>query len=347
VRVAEPQKVVQPIPWERAIPRLSSPMTIGEFVKLKFIPEFVANKRMAGRNYFKAILKHVIPPEHVARLLPSHPGGVKAKLEFIPGWPYIDALPLVQVDGEVIQRLTSAALEHGYSIQTATHVRNVIRSIFSHAIRTGFYLQPNPAACVTLPRIERKTDHSLALTQLRAVLDTMGYPERELVLMTVLTDMSIVEICGLQWKYVNLFISSRIVEGEVIPPVTAAVRRQSYRGILSNVTRSRKRNVPISRPLATLLNELKTRKQFIGPDDFVLVSRNGNPIHPGNLAARRLKVIGESLQIPGLAWSVFYKTRIKLRAELGAKFHEQLNDVVSFRKSIQSLFHEPPCRSTQ
>ncbi len=174
----------------------------------------------------------------------------------------------------------------------------------------------------------------------------MGYPERELVLLTVLTDMTIVEICGLQWKYVNLLNSSRLVEGEVIPPITAAIRRQSYRGVLSNVIRSRKRIIPISRALAALLNELKRRKQFTGPDDFVLVSRNGNPIHPGNLAARRLKFIGESLQIPGLAWSVFYKTRIKLRSELGANFCEQFNDVVSFPKSIQSQFREPPCRST-
>jgi len=306
-------------------------MTIGEFVKLKFIPEFVANKRTAGRSHFKAILKHVIPPEHVARLLPSQPGGVKAKLAFIPGWPYIDALPLSQVNCDVIQRLTSAALERGYSIQTATHVRNVIRSIFSHAIRTGFYLRPNPAASVALPRIKRKADHSLALNQLRAVLGTMGYPERELVLLTVLTDMTIVEISGLQWKYVNLFDSSRIVEGEVIPPMTAAVRRQSYRGVLSNVIRSRKRIIPISSVLAALLNELRARKHFTGPDDFVLVSRNGNPIHPGNLAARRLKFIGESLQIPGLAWSVFYKTRINLRSELGAHFCEQFSDVVPFQ----------------
>jgi hypothetical protein len=325
----------------------SGSMTIGDFVKLKFIPEFVAKKKTAGRNHFRAILKHVMPPEHIVRLLPSQPRGVKAKLAFIPGWPYIDELPLSRVNGDVIQRLTSAVLERGYSIQTATHVRNVIRSIFSHAIREGFYFEPNPAACVVLPRIERKSGDSLSFTQLQAVLCTMGYPERELVLLTLLTDMTIVETCGLQWKYVNLLSTSRIVEGgDVIPPFATAVRRQSYRGVLSNVLRSRKRLIPISHTLATLLNGLKTRKQFTGPDDFVLASRNGNPIYPDNLAARRLKFIGGSLQIPGLAWSVFYKTRVKLRSELGASFCEQLNDAVSFPKSMQTKFHEPPCRST-
>jgi integrase len=320
-------------------------MTTVEFVEHKFIPEFVANKRTAGRDHFKAILKHVLPPEHVVRLFPSQPSKVKAKLESVPGWPYIDALPLSQVNSTVIQRLTSAALDRGYSIQTAVHLRNVVRSIFSHAIRTGCYLQPNPAASVALPRIERKSDHRLTLAQLLAVLGTMIYPERELVLLTVLTDMTIVEICGLQWKFVNLFNSSRIVEQEPIPPKTAAVRKQRYRGELSNVIRSRRRFVPIPRVLAAHLFDLKQRKQFTGPDDFVLVSRNGNPIHPGNMAARRLKAIGASLQIPGLAWSVFYKTRTRLRSELGGRLDEEFDDVVPVPKWISSQVHELPSRS--
>jgi integrase len=332
---ADVQEALHPGLSEKAILRFSGSVTIGDFVKLKFIPEFVAKKRTAGRNHFRAILKHVMPPEHVVRLLPSQPRGVKAKLAFIPGWPYIDELPLARVNGDVIQRLTSAVLERGYSIQTATHVRNVIRSIFSHAIRAGFYFEPNPAASVVLPRIERKAADSLSFTQLQAVLCTMGYPERELVLLTLLTEMTIVEICGLQWKYVNLLSTSRIVDGEVIPPFATAVRRQSYRGVLSNVLRSRKRLVPISHTLATLLNGLKTRKQFTGPDDFVLVSRNGNPIYPDNLAARRLKPVGESLHIPGLAWSVFYRTRITLRLEMGADFYENFNNVV-FPQLVQS-----------
>ena len=136
----------------------------------------------------------------------------------MPGWPYIHGLSLAEVNHDVIQGLTSAALEHGYSIQTATHLRNVIRSIFSHAMRTGCYLEPNPAASVVLPRLLPRADYSLTLAQLRAVLRAMVYPEREVVLLTVLTDMNLAEICGLPWKYVNLFSSSRMVENELIPP---------------------------------------------------------------------------------------------------------------------------------
>jgi hypothetical protein len=97
--------------------------------------------------------------------------------------------------------------------------------------------------------------------------------------------------------------------------------------------------------LAAHLFDLKQRKQFTGPDDFVLVSRNGNPIHPGNMAARRLKAIGASLQIPGLAWSVFYKTRTRLRSELGGRLDEEFDDVVPVPKWISSQVHELPSRS--
>lgn len=322
----------------------SASMTIAEFVEHKFIPEFVASKRSAGRDHFKAILKHLLSPEHVSRLFPSQPGNSRAKLATIPDWPFIGALPLSDVNSDTIHRVTSAALGHGYSIQTATHMRNVIRSVFSHAIRTGYYLLPNPAASVSLPRIEPKVDHSLNLEQLRAVLSMMVYPERELVLFTVLTNMTIVEVCGLQWKYVNLFSSTRIVEQEAIPPITVAVRKQSYRGVLSNVVKSRRKFVPVPRLLATRLLDLKQRKQFTGPDDFVLVSRNGNPIHPGNMAARRLKSIRTSLQIPVLAWSVFYKTRARLKSELGGRLYEQFDDVLPLPKWMSFPMHEAPPR---
>jgi site-specific recombinase XerD len=327
-------------------PNLSGTITMAEFVESRFIPEFVATKRAPGRDYFKSILKHVLPPEHVAQMFAAQRGTEKGKLASVPGWPYIHGLSLAEVNHDVIQGLTSAALEHGYSIQTATHVRNVIRSIFSHAMRTGCYCEPNPAASVVLPRLLPRADSSLTLAQLRAVLRAMVYPEREVVLLTVLTDMNLAEICGLPWKYVNLFGSSRMVENELIPPKMAAIRKQSYRCEISSVMRSRRRFVRIPRILASHLFDLKQRKQFTGPEDFVLVSRNGNPVHPANMAARRLKSISESLEIPGLAWSVFYKTRSKLRKELGEGLCEMFDDVLPLPKHVPSVPNELQFRSS-
>ena len=313
--------------------------TLAEFIERSFIPEFVATKKSAGRDHFKAILKHVLPPEEVTRIFASRQGKMNARLTTIPNWPYIGLLRLNEINAEAIQRLTSTALERGYSIQTVTHLRNVIRSIFSHAVRTGYCCKPNPANFVILPEMKRKAAHSLSHAQLRTVLLAMAYPEREVALIMLLTDLSVAETCGLQWKYLNLFSSSRMVEQELIPPRTIAVRNQSYRGELSTVINARKRFAPLPRPLAAHLFDLKNKRKFAGPHDFVLVSRNGNPIHPGNLAARRLKSIGMALQIPWLSWSVFRRTRDNLSSELGGRLYDEFDGLLSDSNGSRPEFH--------
>jgi site-specific recombinase XerD len=304
---------------------------LAEFVEHSFIPEFVARKRSAGREYFRAILKHVLPPEQVARLFAAN-GKVKDKLKTVPGWPYIDSLRLCEVDPQSIQRLTSAALERGYSIQTATHIRNVVRSIFSHAIRRGFYRGTNPAMLVGLPPVTRKEAHSVTLAQLEDLFRVMIYPEREVVLLAMLTDMTIPEICGLRWKHLNTSSVSRLMGQEFIPPTTIAVRSQNFRGELSAVIGNRQRFLRIPRLLSSYLHELKRRRHFTTPDDFVLVSRNGTPIHPENIAARRLKPIGYLCDMPWLSWSVFYRTRANLQTEFGKSLHCELEKIIALPK---------------
>ena len=107
-------------------------------------------------------------------------------------------------------------------------------------------------------------------------------------------------------------------DGEPIPPRTIAVRRQWYCGKLSSVERQRRRrNLPIPEPLFPILLGLSQRRNFTGPDDFVLVSRNGTPIHERNIVLRRLKRIGRGLQMPWLSWHVFQRTHTTLARELG------------------------------
>ena len=80
---------------------------------------------------------------------------------------------------------------------------------------------------------------------------------------------------------------------------------------------SRYRDLPIPKALLPILSGLSCRTAFTGPDDFVLVSRVGTPIHEGNIAKRRLKPIGTDLQIPWLGWQVFHRTHKTLAFELG------------------------------
>jgi len=307
-------------------------ISIGEFIERRFIPEHVAIKRPAGRSYFRTILNHVLPPERVARAFAVGPEHASNKLKAIPDWPYLDSVRLCEVSPEMIQHLTARALEQGYSIQTATHIRNVIRVIFSHAIRTGCYTGANPANLVTLPAMTRKEAHTLNLAQFKEVVRAMHYPEREIALFAMLTDMSVAEICGLQWKYLNTSNINRLVDDEFIPPKTIAVRKQTYRGQFGGVTASRRKFIRVPEVLCSILQDLKNRKQFTAPHDFVLISRNGTPIHPENVAARRLKIIGRSLKMPWLSWRDFTRTRIILKSEFGRKLHEEFEKILRRQK---------------
>lgn len=308
----------------------SASTTFAEFVEVSFIPEFVATKRYAGRAHFQAILKYVLPPERVARAFGVNRTRRKSTLTAIQDWPYIDGLRFPEITPDVIYDLTTAALARGYSIQTATHIRNVIRSIFAHAIRTGFYEDKNPASMVALPPLTRRQIRPLTLGQLKTILQSMRHPERSVALFVMLTAMNVAEICGLQWRYVNMSRIGQMIGQEFIPARSIAVRNQSYRGELSPVSGKRRRFMRIPELLGSVLHEIKSDSRFTLPHDFVLVSRNGAPIRQENILARRLNPIKRSLNLPWLSWSVFNQTEFKLRSQIGRTFDEELKS---------SLFH--------
>jgi integrase len=305
-----------------------SSMSLAEFVQRKFIPEYVQIRRSAGRAHFHAILKHVLSPADIARAFADGAEKLEIKRKAIPGWPYMGSLLLDEIDEERIQHLTSTALENGYSTQTVTHIRNVIRAVFSHAIRACNYGGINPASQVTLPAISRKKAHTLTLAQLKQVLPVMHYPEKGIALFALLTDMSVAEICGLQWQYANVSTNGVAVEDEWVPPKTIAVRNQWYRGEFGPVMGNRKRFIPVPDLLCTILRDLKSRRPLTRPLDFVLASRSGTPVYPENIAARRLKSIGKGYEMPWLSWHVFHRTHVALRSEFGRQLHKEYEKVM-------------------
>lgn len=297
-------------------------MTVAEFVGRKFLPEHIATKRTPGRRHYQAILKHIISPEYVDQIFGDGQRS-RAKLKRNPNWPYVDNVRLLDIQPEHVQRLISVALEMGYSTQTAKHIRNVLSAIISHAIKEGYFMGGNPAILVSPPGMQRKTPHALTFDQTVRVMQAMRYPELEMTLIVILTGMNIAEICGLQWKYVNLTDHHANREGELILPRTIAVRKQWYRGELSSVPEGRRKNIPIQDLLKKCLMRL-SQARVGGWNDFVLVSRAGKPINQINVAARRLKSIGEQLEVPWLSWQVFRRTRGRLVHEFGAQLQHEL-----------------------
>ena len=301
-----------------------SSMSLAEFVRRRFIPEFVDTKRSAGRAHFREILKCILQPEGSSSGLAETFVRANAKRKSIQSWPYLDSLRLCEIDEDTIRHVVNTALESGYSIQTVTHIRNVIRAIYSHAIVACSYTGRNPAALVTLPTISHKGAHALTLAQLKEVMAAMRFPERAIALFSILTEMNLVEICGLQWQFVNLSANRHFVEEDWIPAKTIAVRNQWYRGEFRPVTGNRKRFVPLPELLCSILRDLKCNDQHLGPQSFVLASRNGGPVYPGNIAKRRLKSIGRSCEMPWLSWRVFHLTHVRLRAEFGRQFYQEI-----------------------
>lgn len=298
------------------VPR--SAVTIADFVERVFVPEHVAKKGLSGRTHYQAILKHVLGPGEVDRMFRIDPKTSKAKLKAFPDWPYLGHVRLCDARPDDVQRLISAAVAHGYSAQTVKHIRSVVSAIFAHATRKQCFGGDNPASRVTLPEMTRKEAHVLTLAQAKQVLGVMQYPEKEMAMLAVLTNMKVEEICGLQWKCVNLTDAWSSADGKPIPPKTIAVRKEWYGGELAGPLKgSRHRNLPIPEALLPILLLLSRRDEFNGPDDFVLVSRVGTPIHEANIAKRRLKTIGKDLQMPWLSWQVFRRTHRTLAFELG------------------------------
>ncbi len=301
-----------------------SEIKLASFVESYFVPGHVKVKRLAGRVYYQAILKHVLLPEEVDRIFQSDGDKSKNKLKGVLDWPYLGDLRLQDCGPEHVERLISAAVTRGYSVQTVVHIRNVVSAIFSHAKKMMLYDHDNPAKKVMLPERPPKTPHRLTLSQANDVLMAMRYPEKEMSLIAMFTSMNVAEICGLQWKYVNLTGAPSNLDGEMIPPVTFAVRKRWYRGELDGATGARAKNYPIPYFLLPMLLKLSGREKHTGPNDFVLVSRTGTPINAINITARRLRAIGKELEMPWLTWHVFRRSHRALEDELGEQFKHHL-----------------------
>jgi integrase len=295
----------------------NSRVTFREFVRTRFIPEHVISKGPAGQRHYHAILKHILKPETVDALFDTGTAVTTRRLTAIAGWPYVDDIRLCDLTPDHVRQIISAALDSGYSVQTVKHVRNVIGIIITHATKRRSFSGDNPAFQVPLPKMIRKAEANLTLAQTRQLLGVMRYPEREMAIIAIFTGLNMLEICGLQWKHVNLTASPVLVDEIRIPPRSIAVKKQWNRVGLDDVRGSRSRDVAIPQPLLSLLRELKQGQPNAGPNNFVLVTRTGTAVWPGTILQNRLKPLGRELGMQRLSWHMFTKAHRTMLSELG------------------------------
>ena len=299
-------------------------MQLATFIERRFIPGHVQQKSSSGRTHYHAILKHVLPPETVDRFFAPYVGVVKARLRSLPDWPYLDNVRLCDLSPNHVRQLTASASARGYSSQTVKHIRNVLGAIVSHATREGVFSGANPISQVEIPPMVRKETPNLTIAQARAILRALRYPQRELALITMTVGMSISEICGLQWKCVNLTTELVYSDGDVIPPRYILVKRQANNLGLVNVNPNRIRMTEMPEPLFRKLLSLKRNQKRPGPDSFVIPSQPDAPHTPIPSRMLNLKPIGQELGMPWLSWQVFKRAHEALVMELRVQLSEDL-----------------------
>ena len=302
----------------------NSTMSLEVFVAKKFIPENVEHKRPAGRRHYQAMLKHLLRPEKVDRLFSPETDKPTGRLRALPDWPYLDRVRLCDLQPAHMQQLAASALSHGYSTQTIMHIRNVISAIISHAKREQCFSGENPISGVQLPPMARGRAQNLTIIQAKRLLGLMQYPEREIALITITTGMSISEICGLQWKYINLTDSKVHTEGEPIAPRSIVVKNQCSSSGLVGVNIHRVRTVEIPEPLFRTLLTLRRAQNNPDPNCLLLPSKAGTPINPYSLRIQRLRPIGRSLEMPWLSWQILTRAHNALLSELRMQFYDDL-----------------------
>ena len=300
-----------------------SRMTFAFFVESKFIPEHVEHKAPAGKTHYQSMLKHLLKPETVNRMFrlenPSN-----SKLKSVPGWPYLDDVQLCDLKADHVRSLVSLAVARGYSSQTVKHIRNALHAIISHAQREGCFSGHNPVSLVKPPPMIRKTEHNLAISQIKEMLSLMQYPLKEIALLTITTGMNMVEICELQWKHVNLTDSERYIDGEVVPERSIAVRARWNRTGLDDLHSGRNRDIDIPEPLFPILERLRRRKSNTKAHDFVVTSQSGQPLLATSIRVPQLKPIGQKLGIPWLSWHDLRRAYTASLSEFRAQFNHEM-----------------------
>lgn len=293
-----------------------SQMTLAEFIGQRYLPELLAVKKLPWRAHYHSILKHILSPEDSERILgnESPARGSRARHAH---WPYLGQLCLRDIRPFHADQLIHAALERGYSPQTVRNIRSLLSAVFTYARQELCFTGVNPTCKVKLPTIGEKSGRQLTAEQLQQVLGAMRYPEKQITLIRLNTDMNVSEICGLRWKQVNLTGSWSNSEGELIPPITISVRKRWYRGALADVKQTRLRNIPIPEALLPMLLLLRARTSFHRPEDYVLTSRTGTAINVSNITARRLGAISRTLGIPQLTLQTLHRSQALLNGGFG------------------------------
>lgn len=154
-----------------------SKMALGKWVEL-WLNEYTGDKKYLTVKHYKAQCKtHIIPA--------------------------LGAVKLSALTAPQIQAFYNRLQREGLAAKSVRNIHGILTKCLSTAVSVG-YLRTNPAALVTLPKVERKEIHPLTDEQVKQFLEVSGGDEYEILLKVILfTGLRESEAIGLTWDCVD------------------------------------------------------------------------------------------------------------------------------------------------
>lgn len=302
------KKEAQRLAWESVLCRIDQNVTVPDSVKT--VEEFVRERYIPG---------------HVAMQADGATIEGRIRTWILPG---LGDIRLRDVRKQHVQQLVASVIGAGRSVQTATHVRNTVSSIFRFAEGEDCFRGVNPAKHVELPDMVRKDRQALNYEQATALLDAAPERYRPIIRIALLSTLTIGEILGLKWNHLNLSDQWKNVDGESVAPYCFNVRwvvRQSDQSWHKRLkTPARKRNIPLIPEMVDDLVAIRSSSEFTGPDDPVFAGSTGRPLDGHNILNRTIKPLGESLGMPWINWHCLRHTTATWMDEQGVSVADRM-----------------------
>ncbi|HEY4365372.1 MAG TPA: site-specific integrase [Bryobacteraceae bacterium] len=304
--------------------RPSSMRTLREFLSQRFEPDYIATLKPTGQAFYRSILgNHVLPALGAIRLRDLSVAHVQNLL---------NAKLHAQRDPD------TGKTKPGLSIQTSVHIRNCLSAVLRHAKAMQWYAGELPTAAVRLPEMRRKPRRALTWEQVCLLAKALPPETSALVVFLTLTGMRIGEAMGLRWRCVNLTEDFRLANGELLPPLSIAVRENFVRGRFQTLkTEKSQRNIPIPAWFVPHLWKLLAKSKYSSPDDPVFPARNGRPLDQHNIANRILRPVSLHVLNFEVSWHVFRHTNATLADQ--AQFSVSERQRVLGHSSAETTLH--------
>lgn len=179
-----------------------SKMTLSRWLDI-WLSEYTGDKKFLTVKHYKAQAKtHIKPSLGTVKLSELKPPQIQAFYNELMRSGH--KVPKYDEDGKIVKKDGKTVYEQiPMSAKSVRNIHGVLTKALSTAVKVG-YLKSNPAALVTLPKVQKKEIHPLTDEQVKAFLKEAEQDEYGIALRVILfTGLRESEAIGLTWDCVD------------------------------------------------------------------------------------------------------------------------------------------------